>query len=62
MSITKPLAWENSGVHAGVVVGRTSMVSGSIFEKSSTERITLAGAVTRPGLTALLPAVACGEI
>jgi hypothetical protein len=62
MPITKPLAWENSGVHAGVVVGHTSMVYGSIFEKSSAERITPAVAVTRPRLTTLLPAVACGEI
>jgi hypothetical protein len=45
-SVTSPRAWENSGVHAGVVVGHTRTVSGSISEKSSGERMTLAGALT----------------
>ena len=41
-----------SGVQAGVVVGQTRIVPGSICAKSAGEWITLAGAVTRPGLTA----------
>jgi hypothetical protein len=45
-SVTSPRAWENSGVHAGVVVGHTRIVPGSIREKSSGERTTLAGALT----------------
>jgi hypothetical protein len=32
-------------------VGQTRIVSGTILSKSAGERITLAGAVTRPGLT-----------
>ena len=52
MSVTSPRAWENSGVHAGVVVGHTRIVPGAIREKSAGERMTLAGALTRPGLTA----------
>src|SRR5829696_1168135 len=51
-SVTRPRAWEKSGVQAGVVVGHTRIVPGSIREKSDGERITLAGALTRPGLTA----------
>jgi hypothetical protein len=45
-SVTSPLAWENSGVHAGVVVGHTNIVPGSIREKSAGVRMTLAGALT----------------
>src|SRR5829696_7907927 len=32
-SVTSPRTWENSGVHAGVVVGHTRIVPGSISEK-----------------------------
>ena len=52
MSVTSARACEKSGVQAGVVVGQTSIVPGCIAPKSAGERITLAGAVTRPGLTA----------
>ncbi|MCD6059200.1 MAG: hypothetical protein K0Q89_2730 [Thermomicrobiales bacterium] len=52
MSVTNPRACANSGVQAGVVVGQTRIVPGSICPKSAGEWITLAGAVTRPGLTA----------
>ena len=45
-SVIDPRAWENSGVHAGVVVGHTGIVPGSIREKSSGRRMTLAGAPT----------------
>ena len=36
-SVTSPRAGENSGVHAGVVVGHTRIVPGSIREKSAGE-------------------------
>ena len=49
MSVTSPRAWAKSGVQAGVVVGQTRIVPGSICPKSAGEWITLAGAVTRPG-------------
>jgi hypothetical protein len=51
MSVTRPFAWAKRGVQAGMVVGQTRMVSGTILSKSSGERITVAGAVTWPGLT-----------
>ena len=43
-SVISPRVRENSGVHAGVVVGHTRIVPGSILEKSAGERMTLAGA------------------
>jgi hypothetical protein len=51
-SVTSPTACEKSGVQAGVVVVQTRMVPGCIWSKSATVWITLAGAVTRPLLTA----------
>ena len=35
ISVTSPLAWENSWVQAGVVIGHTRMVPGCIFAKSA---------------------------
>ena len=52
MSVTSPTAWANSCVQAGVVFGATRIEPGSILSKSFCDRMTLAGAVTDPELTA----------
>ena len=49
--VTNLRANGNSCVHAGVVVGQTSIVPGRIFPNSAGERMTHASTVTRPGLT-----------
>ena len=53
ISVTRPLAWENSCVQAGVVIGHTRMVPGCIFAKSAGDMTRLARAVVWPGLQAL---------
>ena len=46
MSVTKPAAWANNCVHAGVVNGETRIDPGSILAKSAGPITKLALAVT----------------
>ena len=50
MSVTRPTAWAQSCVQAGVVFGVTRIEPGSILSKSFGDKTTLAGAVTVPEL------------
>jgi hypothetical protein len=62
ISVTRPLACENNGDQAGVVVGHTNRVPGGIFANSAGERMSVADAVILPALTEKPCRLSCSSL
>ena len=51
ISVTRPVAWAKSWVHAGLVIGQTRMVPGFISSKCSADSTSEASPTIVPGDT-----------